>query len=84
MFHFVQDNLNVYCLACCDVECCQFCLSGQRHDMLDSMHDVEDGSIIGQDVSVVGEKEVAACLAFYLGLVEGAGVAVDREGHVAH
>ena len=51
--------------------------------MLDYMRDVEDGSVVGRDVSVVGEKEVTACAAFRFGLIEVAGVAVDREGHFA-
>ena len=83
MSHFVQDDSDAYCLAHCNEECCQFCFSGRRHDMLDYVRNVEDGSIVGRDVRVVEEKEVAACSAICLGLVEVAGVAVDREGHFA-
>ena len=48
-----------------------------------SVHDVEDGSVVGRDVSVIGEKEVVTCFAFCLGLVEIVSVAFDREDGVA-
>ena len=80
--HFFQNDSDVYCLACCNVKCCQFCFGGRRHDMLDYVRDVEDGSIVGRNFRVVGEKEMSTCLAPGLGLVEVACVAVYRECHV--
>ena len=71
--HFVQDNADVYYLSCCFVKCCKFCLIGQGHDVLDYVRHVEDGSIVGLDISVVGEKK-------WLRFVEVASAAVDSEG----
>ena len=50
--------------------------------MFDDVRDVEDGSIVGWDVGVVGKEEVATGAAFGFELAEVAGVAVDGKDHV--
>lgn len=83
MSHFVQNDADIYCLACCDVKCYEFRLSGQRHDALDYVRNVKDDSVVGRYVNVVGEEEVTACSDFCLEFVEVADNAVDSEGYVA-
>ena len=51
--------------------------------MFDYVRDVQDGSIVGRDVSVVRKEEVSSGSAFGFGLAEVAGVAVDSKDHVA-
>ena len=85
----VEAHVYCFCLRGLDslidgaVECCEFCHGGQRRDVLDYVHNVKDGSVVGWDISVVGEKVVVACSAFCLGLVEVASVAADCEGRLA-
>ena len=44
--------------------------------MFDDVNDVEDGTVVGRDVSVCGEEEVSSRAASGLGLVEVARIAV--------
>ena len=51
--------------------------------MLDDVHYVDNGAIIGWNCGVAGEEEMAACLASRFGITEIAGVFMYREYHAA-
>ena len=69
MSYFFQDDLDVYCLAHYNVDYCQFYLSGRRHDMLDYVRNIKDGSIVGQDLVLLERKKCRPARLFVLGFL---------------
>ena len=64
----MKDDANVDSFSGSDVENGNFGFCGRCHDMFDDMSKVEDGAIVGRDVSSGGQKEVAASATACFGL----------------
>ena len=78
----MKDDANVDSFSGSDVESSNFGFCGRCHDMFDDMDKVQDGSIVGHDVSSGGQKEVAVDAAACFGLTEVTSVAVGSKDHV--
>lgn len=79
--HFREDDSDVYCFSCHDVESGEFCFGGGGHDVFDDVGNVENGAVVLRNVGTVGEEEMATSPATGFRFTEVACVAVDSQFH---